>query len=253
MGQIQAAECQSSELELKNNENYLVSFKEGVISGFPIVAGYFPVAMAFGLLSKNVGVSFIDCCLFSIVVFAGASQFMALDLIKAGISMGNIVLATFLLNLRHLMMSASLSVKLKEIKKRWLIFIAFGVTDETFSVSSLSNKKLTVPFLLSLHIASYLSWVMGSASGYIVGEVLPRTVQKSLSVGLYAMFAGLLIPEVKKSSPVLFLSITSGLLYAILSYIKLLSASWNLIIAIIVSAAVGVIFIKDEVHKGEEQ
>ncbi|MDP4146680.1 MAG: AzlC family ABC transporter permease [Bacillota bacterium] len=252
MEQNQAFESENFEQEPRVNENHWVGFKDGAIAGFPIVAGYFPVAMAFGLLSKNAGVSFIDCCLFSIMVFAGASQFMALDLIKAGISMGNIILAAFLLNLRHLMMSASLSVKLRAIKKHWLIFIAFGVTDETFSVTSLSNKKLTVPFLISLHSTSYLSWVFGSAAGYIVGEILPKTVQNSLSVGLYAMFAGLLVPEIKKSSPVLFLSIISGFLYAVLSYTKLLSASWNLIIAIIVSAVVGTIFIKDEVQKEGE-
>lgn len=228
-----------------------VSIKEGIISGLPLVLGYFPVAMSFGLLSKTVNISFRDSCLFSIMVFAGASQFMALDLIKAGIATGNIILATFLLNLRHLVMSASLSVRLKEIKKHWLIFIAFGITDEFFSITYLSNRKLNVPFLLALHGVSYCSWVLGTAVGYLAGAVLPMTVQISLGIGLYAMFTALLVPEVKKSLPVLFLSTFSGILYAIISYLKILPASWSLIAAIIAASVLGALFIKDDAKEVE--
>ena len=224
----------------------LNSLKAGTLAGFSVMFGYFPVAMAFGLLSKDVGISFIDSALFSIVVFAGASQFMALDLIKAGISTGNIILATFLLNLRHLMMSASLSQRLKNIRKHWLIFIAFGVTDETFSVSSLSTRKLDVPFLLALHTVAYFSWIAGTIVGYLLGAILPLAVQSSLSIGLYAMFTALLIPEVKKSTSVLLLAILSGIVYATIYYLKLLPSSWNLIATIIIASSVGVLFLRDD-------
>ena len=61
------------EKQLKKN------IKEGMISSSPVIIGYLPVAIAFGLLSKNTGVSLGDTGLFSIIVYAGASQFMALD------------------------------------------------------------------------------------------------------------------------------------------------------------------------------
>lgn len=233
--------------------NWLAAeLKKGIISGLPVVAGYFPVAMAFGLLSKNANVSFRDSCLFSLIVFAGASQFMALDLIKAGLATGNILLATFLLNLRHLMMSASLAVRLKEIKKHWLFFIAFGVTDETFSITSLSKEKLSVPLVLALHGISYCSWVLGTIAGYLVGTVLPPTVQNSLGIGLYAMFAALLVPEIKKSLPVLFLAVFSGILYATVSYFEILPSSWNLITAIVAASVIGVVFLKDDRREAEQ-
>ncbi|MTI57465.1 AzlC family ABC transporter permease [Geosporobacter ferrireducens] len=225
--------------------------KEGFISALPLMLGYFPVAMSFGLLSKTTDISFRDSSLFSLLVFAGASQFMALDLIKAGVAAGNIILATFLLNLRHLMMSASLSLRLREIKKHWLIFIAFGITDEFFSITSLSNRKLNAPFLLALHGASYCSWVFGTMAGYLAGAVLPMTVQRSLGIGLYATFAALLVPEIKKSQPVLFLSIVSAMIYIIIDYFKIISPSWSLITAIIVASAIGVLCIKDDVKEVE--
>ena len=90
--------------------------KAGLISAMPMIIGFFPIAMAFGLLAKNTGVNFRDTTLFSAMVFAGASQFMALDLIADGVSVGSIILATFLLNLRNLVMSASLSLRLKDVK-----------------------------------------------------------------------------------------------------------------------------------------
>lgn len=90
----------------------LLGGKEGWLAGAPVVIGYFPVAMAFGLLAKAVHVPLLEACLFSLIVFAGASQFMALELLRAGVATGGIVAATLLLNLRHLMMSASLAVRL---------------------------------------------------------------------------------------------------------------------------------------------
>lgn len=230
-----------------NRSQVLLSLKEGAVSGLPIVVGYFPVAMAFGLLAKNTNISLQDSSLFSLIVFAGASQFMALDLINAGITMGNIILATFLLNLRHLMMSASLSVRLQAIKRHWLLFIAFGITDETFSVSSLGDKTLNTPFLLALHGVSYSSWVLGTIFGYLVGTILPPSIQSSLGIGLYAMFMALLVPELRKSSQILILSLFCGVLYAGISYLKLIPDSWSLIVVIIAASGIGALVLKDEV------
>lgn len=227
------------------------SAKEGLVAGIPIVIGYFPVAMAFGLLAKTVNISLLDSCLFSLIVFAGASQFMALDLIKAGIATVDIVLATFLLNLRHLMMSASLAVRVKEIKKGWLPFLAFGITDESFSVASLRNGKLGTPFLLALQGIGYCAWVSGTFVGYLVGTALPAAIQSSLGIGLYAMFTAILVPEIKKSSNVLCLSVISGIIYAFTDYLKLLPSGWSLIAAIVISSGIGLFVLKDDIKEAQ--
>ncbi len=216
----------------------------------PIVVGYFPVAMAFGILSKTVGVSLQDSFLFSLLVFAGASQFMALDLIRAGMMTGSIILATFLLNLRHLMMSASLVVRLPQIRKRWLFLIAFGITDETFAIASLKDSSLGISYLLSLQGISYASWVSGTVAGYLVGTVLPDAVQNSLGIGLYAMFTAILVPEIQKSVRVLLLAVISGMTYMLISFFDLLPSGWSLIVAIVMASAAGVLFFPDPVREG---
>lgn len=229
------------------NKDAMRGLREGVFDGIPIVVGYFPVATAFGLLAKTTDVSFADACLFSLVVFAGASQFMALDLIRAGIATADIILATFLLNLRHLMMSAALAVRLKQVGRGLFPFIAFGVTDETFSVASLKAGKLTVPYLLALNGVAYTAWAAGTAAGYLVGEVLPVAVQNSLGIGLYALFAAILAPEIRKNTGVLFIALLAGLLYLFISHFGLLSSGWSIIAAILAAAAAGLVVLKDDV------
>ncbi|WFA08452.1 AzlC family ABC transporter permease [Tissierella sp. Yu-01] len=215
--------------------------KEGTIAALPVVLGYLPVAIAFGLLSKNSGISLGDTGMFSMFVYAGASQFMALDLINAGVSAGSIILATFLLNLRHMMMTASLSIKLKDVKKPLLPTIAYGVTDETFSVLSFNKEKLTVPFVLSVNILSNLSWVAGTFIGYLMGEIIPSSLQSSLSIGLYAMFAALLFPQFKTEKSTLYLSILTAIVYILIYSTNLFTSGWDIIIGIIISSALGVI------------
>lgn len=223
-----------------------ISIRKGFIAATPIMMGYFPVAMAFGLLANNTGINFVEATLFSVLVFAGASQFMALDLIASGVLYGNIILSTLLLNLRHMMMSASLSLRIKEHRKSRLLFIAFGITDETFAVASLSEEEINAPFLFSLNGCSYLAWVTGTIAGYFVGTILPKAVQSSLGIGLYAMFVAILIPEIKKSFRVLVLFVASAGLYYFIVLFKLIPSGWDLILTILISSTFGAIIFKEE-------
>ena len=103
--------------------------QDAIKSGIPIFIGYFPAAVAFGILSKTTGVTLLESFLFSAVVFAGASQFIALNLLATGMGFTGIILTTLLVNFRHFLMSAYLSTRIKETLKKYYIFLAFGVTD----------------------------------------------------------------------------------------------------------------------------
>jgi 4-azaleucine resistance transporter AzlC len=234
-------------MEITYEQTTKPGFKEGAAAAFPIMIGYLPAAMAFGLLSKTTGISLWESLLFSVMVFAGASQFMALNLIVAGAAAGEIILATLLLNFRHFLMSASLAARLQGEKSKWLPVVAFGVTDETFSVASLRPEKPSVPFLLVLEGASYGSWVGGTVLGFLAGAALPTSIQESMGIALYAMFAAILVPEIRKAVKVGILAGSSGAINAILYGFKLLPSGWSLIVATVAAAAVGAfLFKKDE-------
>jgi len=232
-------------------KNGLPGLREGAVDGLPIVVGYFPVAMAFGLLARTADITLADACLFSLLVFAGASQFMAIDLIRAGIASVDIILATFLLNLRHLMMSAALAVRIRQVRRGFLPFIAFGVTDESFSVASLKTGELTASYLLALNGVAYCAWAAGTAAGYLFGNILPAAVQSSLGIGLYALFTAILVPAGRKSAGALAIALLAGLIYIALSRSGLLAPGWALIAAIIGAAGGGLFILRDD--GGEEE
>lgn len=227
------------------------SIKEGAIMATPMILGFLPISIAFGLLAKNTGLSFRDASLMSFIVFAGSSQFMVLDLINAGVSVGSMILATFLLNLRHLMMSASLSLDFKDIDRRYLPLIGFGITDESFSIVSFNREKIDLPFIISLFFLAHTAWWGGSVIGYLVGEILPSSLQLSLSVGLYAMFAALLFPQIKKARRVLTLSIISMIIYSIIYYTRIINSGWDIILGIILSSVLCVYLFDEKRFENE--
>lgn len=227
------------------------SFKEGFLYGSPLVLGYLPIAMAFGLLAKNTGLSFFGASANSIFVFAGASQFMFLDLVRIGVSPGSIILATFLLNLRHLIMSASLSTKLDNKMKAFVPIIGFGITDETFSVLSFYKEELNLAFVLTVNTMAYFAWVGGTMLGYLVGEIIPQALQTSLGLGLYALFAALLFPSFKTNKSSIFVSFMGVLVYTGIFFSKLLSSGWDIVAGIIISTAIATIVLDRRELKNE--
>lgn len=235
---------------MDNGHNKRLGFKEGAAAALPIVIGYVPAAMAFGLLAKSINVSLKDTFLFSVMVFAGASQFMALNLLAAGAAVGEIIIATFLLNLRHMLMSASLAARLEIHQKKYLPLIAFGITDEVFSVAATREEKPTMPFIFALEGISYSAWVGGSVLGYLVGSALPASVQASMGIALYAMFVAILVPEMKKSINVALMALGSGILNALLVGFKILPAGWSMVVSTIAIAAAGAFLIKE--HTADE-
>jgi 4-azaleucine resistance transporter AzlC len=237
---------------LERGGSNTLGIKDGFVAGFPLIIGYFPIAVAFGILAKTIGISLGESALFSLFVYAGASQFMALNLLAVGAGAGEIILTTLLVNFRHFLMSASLTTRFTKDMKKWFPLIAFGVTDEVFSVASFKEEQLTTKFIMALQIAAYASWVTGSIVGYLVGQVLPSLVKDSMGIALYAMFAALLIPEAKKSTKVLIMALLSGLLNTALNYFKFLPQGWNLILSIVLISLLGSLIFKEEVKNSKQ-
>jgi len=220
----------------KSEKQTISNILMGLKDAFPIMLGYFSVAMAFGLLVKSVDLYLKDSVLFSTVVFAGASQFMALNMLINGISVLSIVTATFLVNFRHFIMSASLSSRLLKPRKWQIPFIAFGVTDETFSVVMAREGVLPPVYVMAVSFFSYISWGSGTAAGFLLGSLIPEALGDSLGMGLYVLFMSLLVPEIKKAPRIIWVALTAGILNTVLSYVPLIGSSWSLVFGVIISA-----------------
>jgi len=217
-----------------------IEIKKGIYSGFPVFIGYFPIAVTFGLLAKSVNISLFESFCFSALVFAGASQFVGLNMLHAGIGIGEITFTVFLLNFRHFLMSATLSSKI--LFSRLLIpVIAFGVTDETFAVAAMKKDKLSESYMIALNFTAYTGWVSGTVAGYAAGDFLPGDIQASISICLYAMFVAILIPAVKRSFKAGAVALIAGIINSILGYSGVFSSGWNIVISIMAASLSGML------------
>lgn len=214
-----------------------LGFFSGIKAGMPIAIGYFPVALTFGLLAKTTGLSIIEATAMSIFVYAGASQYISLSLISKGVDPIVIVLNTFVVNIRHFLMSASLNEK-TEAAPNWMKgLFAFWVTDETFSVlATRKEERIPLSFGFGVNVIAYLSWVVFTAVGHLIGANLPVFLQAAMSIALYAMFIGLLVPSMRGNRKVLALAAIAAIINCIFYWTEALSAGWALIVSALISA-----------------
>lgn len=212
---------------------------EGIKSSIPIFLGYFTTSVAFGLLAVSSGLTPFETVVFSMSNLTGAAQFMAINLISAGAAAGEIIISVVLLNMRYFIMSASLARKLRLERITHKMLISFGVTDEIFSVASLRPGRVSGSFMFGLQSSSWLGWVSGTLAGVLAGSFLPAALQEAMSGALFALFAALLVPEIKKSFRPLILAATAAGLNTLLYYRFSIPAGWSIVISMISVTAIG--------------
>lgn len=214
-----------------------MTFMNGIRAGLSIAIGYFPIALTFGLLAKTTGLSMWEATAMSIFVFAGAAQYISLTLISTGVDPILIVLNTFVVNIRHFLMTASLNEKMQPDARWKKAIYAFGVTDETFSVLATQKRdNIRTSFAAGVILISYGSWVVFTALGHVIGANLPEFLQAAMSIALYAMFVGLLVPSMKGNRKVALLALFGAAIHSALYWSGLLSTGWAILVATLGSA-----------------
>lgn len=218
-------------------------FIYGLKTGTPIAAGYIPSALACGILCRTAGLTAMESVFMSFIVFAGASQFVALNLLLIGAAFPEIILATAVLNMRHIMMSSVLSRRLapgiSALKKA---LICFEMTDESFSVAAMQKEPfLASEFMFGLNILGHFTWTFGTLLGYMGTSFLPKSIQDSMGIAIYALFIGLLIPSVRKNRPALIATSIAMGVSALIEWTPCL-AETNRGVAMMISAGTAAFF-----------
>jgi predicted branched-subunit amino acid permease len=215
------------------------SVARGISAGFPIFVGYFPAAMAFGLIARDVSVSLPEAMLFSMVQFAGASQFFALNLIASGARTAEIITGIILVNLRHLLMSASLSRRTVERRIAGRMLIAFGNTDEVFATASSTSGPISTPYLTAMEATAWLGWVSGTFTGYTAGGILPDALQQSIGITLYGMFAALLVHNVRTIRWYIVIAAAAAAVNSVLVLALAMKPGWAFAVSMVCASALG--------------
>ena len=217
-------------------------FLQGMCAGIPVIFGFIPVGIAYAIMARQAGFSVFKTCLMSLSVFAGASEIMAVGMYAQGSSIIAIIIATFVLNLRHIIMSTCVFEKMKKTSLPLKLLAAFGVTDESFAIFTTEKKeKSTVGFILGLILVNYTSWNVGTLIGAIASELLPDIVSASFGIALYALFIGLLVPNLTKNIRLCLLVLFTAVINSLL--ILFIEQSWAVVISTLLSAFIGVFFV----------
>jgi predicted branched-subunit amino acid permease len=219
------------------------NFKTGLLSGIPIALGYIPVSFTFGLVAAKAGIPPLTAIIISLTNLTSAGQFAGVGLISAGAALYVIAFTTFVINIRYMLMSLSISQKItRDMSFFKRAVMAFGITDEVFAVASMEKGKIGFSFMAGLISLPYLGWAAGTFLGAFTNSILPESLQSAMGVALYGMFIALVVPTAKKSRPVLMVALVAVALSCAFKWVHIfraLSSGWSIIIAAVAASLAG--------------
>jgi len=220
-----------------------LTFRQGIRDGIPICLGYLSVSFAFGVFATGYGLSVIEAVLLSLTNITSAGQLAAVPIIASHGSFLELAASQFVINLRYMLMSTSLSQKMDN-QMRFLsrAAVGFAITDETFGVAVTKEDRLTKSYMLGLELLPILGWTAGTALGAAAGYLLPSFIISALGIAIYAMFLAIIIPPAKKNRPVLFCVITAAALSCMFRFIPGLNRVSTGFVVIIVGILSALVF-----------
>ncbi|MEO8354613.1 MAG: AzlC family ABC transporter permease [Chloroflexota bacterium] len=188
------------------------NFWAGVRAEFPLLVGVFPFGLIYGALALNSGLSTSAAQMMSSIVFAGASQFIAAQLLHESAPGLVIVMTIAVVNLRHMLYSASLAPYVASLSTRWKVLLSYLLTDEAYAPSVLHYEKEGVTpyghwFFLGAGFALWFIWQVSTALGIFLGSAIPESW--SLDFALPLTFIAMVVP-VLKDRPAIAASLSAG-------------------------------------------
>jgi len=169
-------------------------FKAGVAVGWPMFLAYVPIAMLWGTLAAAKGFSPLEALLMSGLLYAGASQFVAIEMWVDPLPIVLMIFTIFIVNVRHMLYAASISRHINGIERRWHPFLMYILTDEAWAL--LERKALTHPLTLGYYLGVafplWPTWFISSAIGAYLGHALPDPALIGLDFAFAAMFIAIL-------------------------------------------------------------
>lgn len=217
-----------------------MTFKRGLRDGIPICLGYLSVSFTFGMMAANGGLPVWIPVLISMTNLTSAGQFAGTAIILAAGSLAELAVTTFIINLRYMLMSFSLSQKVDpKMSLPTRCAIAFGITDEIFAVSVQQKEAVNAKYFAGLMLTPYWGWALGTFLGAGAAGLLPLAVRGALGIAIYGMFLAIIIPPARQSKAVLFtISIAAALscLFRYVPYINRLSSGWAIILCTLIAA-----------------
>ena len=218
-----------------------LTFQKGLRDGIPICLGYLSVSFAFGMMAAQGGMPVWVALLISMTNLTSAGQVAGTSLILAGGMYLEIAVTTFVINIRYMLMSLSLSQKVDEAMttfQRWVL--SFGVTDEIFAVAMQQKGEINARYFSGLICLPYCGWALGTFLGAAATGILPESLRSALGIAIYGMFLAIIIPPSRTSKPIRRVVIFAGILSCVFAWtpgLNQLSSGWVIILCAVIASA----------------
>jgi len=224
--------------------------KAGLKAAWPICLGYFPIGLSLGVLAQKGGLLPWQVALMSLVVFAGSSQFIAIAMIGSGASIPAIVATTFMVNLRHMLMSSAMAVHFPGVSRRFLALFAYSLTDEGFAVNMarFNQGGWDRRSALVLNLVAYFVWFVSTVAGVYVGQFIP-TGTLGIDYALTGMFICLLVFQLR--GPVFVATALMAAFCSVVAYLWLPGNAY-VIVASTAAATAGFMLKRSLRHRGTQ-
>ena len=188
------------------------TFWDGVRAEFPLLIGVFPFGMIYGALALNAGLSKLASQMMSSIVFAGSAQFVTAQLVSDAAPGLVIILTIAVVNLRHMLYSASLAPYLKNLSLKWKVLLSYLLTDEAYAPSILKYEVTGIRpfshwFLLGAGFALWSTWQISTAFGIFLGAAIPK--EWPLDFALPLTFIAMVMPALK-NRPMVAAAVSAG-------------------------------------------
>jgi 4-azaleucine resistance transporter AzlC len=190
---------------------------DGVRAIVPLLIGVVPFGLVAGLTAVQTGQGWLGAVVFSVVVYAGAAQLAALDLLGGGASVLVVVLTALVINSRYVLYSASLAPSLSGVPRARRILGSYLLTDQGYAVSLVRFRApVDAPgrwrFYLGASTVMWATWQVSTLLGALVGGAVPSEVPLSFAVPL--AFLALLVPVVT-DTPTALAAVVSGVVVVV--------------------------------------
>ena len=213
-------------------------FREGFAEMLPACVGLVPFGLVTGVGAATAGADFMAALGMSAIIFSGAAQILATQLLSEGAPIAVVLLTCFVAGLRFLMYSAAMAPYLKPLPARWQNALAFLLTDQAFAASIRRFDAKADPRGGALHflgggLALWGMWQVTNIAGFLAGNLIPASWSLDFAVPL--CFIALIAPLLR-TLPAILAAVSAGVAVFALAGLPM---KLNLIAAGIIGIVVG--------------
>lgn len=232
----------------------MVIVNEKVLSGVrastPIMASYIALGIACGIVLFDAGFTVVQIFLMSLLVFAGAAQFLAASMALTGASVSAIIVMVFFLNLRHVLMSASISEFVKNRGLTYHVLFGHTLSDESFGInfSHFQQGDWSAEEALTASLSNYGTWVGSTVIGGLIGSQLPINTT-IMNYALVAMFLCMMVMQFVSKAHMVAALVSVG---ATVMLTILLQHNIALVIATVIASFTGYYVDQSKAERGQK-